>query len=103
MTRTLKYFLVFMFLASCSGFSDAAKVLRNEKKSSTDEFFVKQRQPLTLPPEYDTLPKPKSIEDLNKNAKGEQIEEIIKITKEKETNNKNFKSVEDSILNKISK
>lgn len=45
MTRTLKYFLVFMFLASCSGFSDAAKVLRNEKKSSTDEFFVKQRQP----------------------------------------------------------
>lgn len=103
MIRTFKYFLVFMFLVSCSGFSDAAKALRNEKNTNTDEFFVKQRQPLTLPPDYDTLPKPKSTEDSNKNVEDEQIGEIIKIKKEKETGNKNFKSVEDSILNRISK
>ena len=54
-----------------------------KKNTNTDEFFVKQRQPLTLPPDYDTLPKPKSTEDSNKNVEDEQIGEIIKIKKEK--------------------
>ena len=37
------------------GLSDAERVLRNEKKNTTDEFLVKKKKPLTLPPEYDTL------------------------------------------------
>ena len=33
---------------SCGGFSDASKVLQNEKITNTDEFLVKKRDPLIL-------------------------------------------------------
>ena len=56
----LLYFVFITFLHSCGGASDAAKVLKNEKITNTDEFLVKKRDPLILPPEYDTLPEPYS-------------------------------------------
>ena len=33
-------------------YGDARKVLRNEKIKTTDEFLVKKREPLVLPPDY---------------------------------------------------
>ena len=60
---------------SCGGASDAAKVLKNEKVTNTDEFLVKKRAPLVLPPEYDTLPEPNSA----KNSKKTETNKINKI------------------------
>ena len=40
---------------------EAGKVLKNEKISTTDEFLVKKRQPLILPPDYDKIPEPNTI------------------------------------------
>ena len=59
--KLLLFFTLISFLYSCGGASDAAKVLKNEKITNTDEFFVKKRDPLILPPEYNTLPKPNSV------------------------------------------
>ena len=59
--------------------SEAGKVLRNEKIKTTDEFLVKKRQPLVLPPDYDTLPTPGTIE--KKTNKTNKIDEILKIPK----------------------
>ena len=57
--KNLKLILIGLFLInSCKGFSDAGKVLRNEKTRTTDEFLVKQ--PLVLPPDYNELPEPSS-------------------------------------------
>ena len=53
--------LISFLLASCSGVSDAGKVLRNEKVKTTDEFLVKKRQPLVLPPNFNEIPEPGSI------------------------------------------
>ena len=47
-----------LVLVSCGGFKEAGKVLRNEKKNTTDEFLVK-REPLVLPPTM-TNPEPNS-------------------------------------------
>ena len=58
--------LLITFLHSCSGASDAAKVLKNEKITNTDEFLVKKRDPLVLPPEFETLPKPNSVKTQKK-------------------------------------
>ena len=67
-------------LSACGGMSDAGKVLRNEKITNTDEFLVKKRAPLILPPDYDTIPKPKSIKEINQNTNdGKKISEILKI------------------------
>ena len=40
----LLYFILIAFLHSCGGASDAAKVLKNEKITNTDEFLVKKRE-----------------------------------------------------------
>ena len=50
--------LVFILLNACGGLSDAGKVLRNEKVKTTDEFLVKKRKPLVLPPEFNEVPEP---------------------------------------------
>ena len=81
--------------------SDVGKTLRNEKVRTTDEFLVKKRQPLSLPPDYEKLPKPGS-----KNSKEEgsedKIDKILKIP-ETQTTKTGSSSVEQSIINKIRK
>ena len=93
--------LIFLFLlSSCGGFSEAGKVLRNEKITNTDEFLIKKREPLSLPPDFDKLPEPGSIK--NKNKKEKKISEIINIEEESSSSNKST-TVEESILEKIRK
>jgi len=41
--------LVSFFLVSCGG-SKVGKILRNEKILSNDEFLVKKKKPIILPP-----------------------------------------------------
>ena len=61
MGKVLLLLFFFILITSCGGLSDAGKVLRNEKKANTDEFLVKKKNPLVLPPEYDKIPEPGSL------------------------------------------
>ena len=92
-----------VILNSCSSLGEAGKVLRNEKKNSTDEFLVKKKEPLTQPPDFTKIPEPGSIQ---KNVESEQnsIETIIK-RKKTESNSGQTKtsSVEKSIIDQIKK
>ena len=56
----LTLFLPFILL-SCASFEEAGKVLRNEKIKSTDEFLVKKKEPLVLPPDFNKIPEPGSL------------------------------------------
>ena len=99
--RSLLYLFIVFFLHSCGAMSDAGKVLRNEKIKTTDEFLVKKRQPLVLPPDYDTVPTPGTLKrkvDTNKD-----INKILKIPSQSDTSKSNSSSVEQSIINKIGK
>ena len=65
-----KIFLLIISLAlliSCTSFKNAGKVLRNEKINTTDEFLIKKRDPLVLPPDFREIPKPKSQSNEKKN------------------------------------
>ena len=96
------YFILIAFLHSCGGASDAAKVLKNEKITNTDEFLVKKRDPLILPPEYDTLPKPNSQ---NKSEKKDdnKINKILKLPDQSTSTVTGSSSVEESIMKNIRK
>ena len=96
------YFIFIVFLNSCGTMSDAGKVLRNEKKRTTDEFLVKKREPLSYPPDYRTLPKPES-EIKEKGGEEKTITNILKMPQEKVNQKNNSSSVEESIINQISK
>ena len=60
MKKIIFIVLVGFIIISCSAAKDASKVLRNEKTNSTDEFLVKQKQPLELPPDFNKIPLPNS-------------------------------------------
>ena len=101
----LKLLLITIFLFnSCSGFKEAGKVLRNEKTKTTDEFLVKKRDPLVLPPDFKEIPKPGNKTSSPDTKESEKIKKILDIPNEVDENkNTNASSVEDSILNKINK
>ena len=99
-----KLFLLFLtsVLISCSGLNDEGKVMRNEKTTTTDEFLVKKRKPLVLPPDYNEIPEPGTIKR-KQNSDDDKIKEILKATEKKENSDKINSSVENSILRQIRK
>jgi|TARA_B110000444_G_scaffold173674_1_gene162440 PBP1b-binding outer membrane lipoprotein LpoB len=90
-----------IILSSCSTFSEAGKVLRNEKRT-TDEFLIQKKDPLTTPPDFDEIPKPGSI---NERAKSNSIEKIIKTDKKNKPDSEltTSSTTEESILKRIKK
>ena len=103
MTNRIIFLILFLsILTSCGGFKDAGKVLRNEKTKTTDEFLVKKREPLVLPPDYNEIPKPGSIEEKQKNEK-DKIKEILKVPNDQNLKKNKSSNIEESILDKIRK
>jgi|TARA_B100001093_G_C26241159_1_gene764457 hypothetical protein len=87
-------------LSSCTSFSEVGKVMRNEKVKTTDEFLVKKKEPLTLPPDFSELPVPNSKKDSKKEKKINNIFDNAEIEK---VDNKKASSTENSIINQIKK
>ena len=74
-----------------------------KKKNNTNEFLVKKKNPLVMPPDFEKLPKPLSEEKLEDNSENEELDlsKILKSKTKKENKIKNSnleKSVSD-ILN----
>ncbi len=91
-------------LNSCQGVKDA---LEGKRRSKTgDEFLIQKKNPLSLPPNFEDLPKPndqntESEENLENTS--DDLQEIINETIEVENNNANESdSVEELILQEIS-
>lgn len=101
MKKIISFLILILTVSSCGSFGDAKRVLKNEKTVSNDEFLVKKKDPLVLPPDFNELPKPDSV---SKTQETEQ--EKIKIffnTSEKNKKNKKTSSIEESILSEIQK
>jgi|TARA_Y200000002_G_C22661883_1_gene656124 hypothetical protein len=94
--------IITILLTSCGSINDAGKVLRNEKIKTTDEFLVKKRNPLVLPPNYEEIPKP-GTKLIKKKTEEETIKKILKAPKTENILQNKSSSVEDSILNRIRK
>ena len=90
-------------LTACSSLEEAGKIIRNERVNSTDEFLIKKRQPLTIPPDMDKIPQPNSLEQSqNVNDEEEQIKEILgAIDETSGSNTSSSGSTEKSILEQI--
>ena len=98
MFKKITYILLFVFLASCANTFDSVKRgLTGAKSNSADEFLVKKKDPLILPPDYENLPSPDEVDmALDENS-------IFENTLEDDDtgNSSASKSVESSILKKI--
>ena len=85
------------FVTSCQTLGDVKRGLTGEKVTSTDEFLIKKKDPLVMPPDYENLPTP----DERITAR----EEISDFEKSLETsiedNSSTSSSAESSILKQI--
>ena len=98
MFKKITYILLFIFLVSCADTFDSVKRgLTGAKKSSADEFLVKKKDPLILPPDFENLPTPDEAPILLEESS------IFENTLEDdgEADSPESKSVESSILKKI--
>jgi len=98
MFKKITYILLFIFLVSCANTFDSVKRgLTGAKKSSADEFLVKKKDPLILPPDFENLPTPDEAPILLEESS------IFENTLEDDgkADSPESKSVESSILKKI--
>ena len=98
--------IIFFLITACaSSWDDVKKGLGGEKRTSTDEFLVRKKEPLVMPPKWKNLPEPggvmKSDEEFSEVT---DIEELMKLGKNEESST-NYEqgndSLEESILEKI--
>ena len=97
MYKIINILIIIFFVTSCQSLKTAKKTLTGEKEFSTDEFMVKKKNPLILPPDYENLPTP----DEEAAAK-EEISNFEKtLGASIEDNSFKSSSAEESILKKI--
>ena len=97
MYKIINILIIIFFVTSCQSLKTAKKTLVGEKEFATDEFMVKKKNPLILPPDYENLPTP----DEEAAAK-EEISNFEKtLGASIEDNSSESSSAEESILKKI--
>ena len=98
--------IIFFLVTACaSSWDDIKKGLGGAKRTSTDEFLVKKKEPLVMPPKWKNLPEPGAIMKSDDEVReATDIEELIRLGKNKESST-NYEqgndSLEESILKKI--
>ena len=99
MPKKIIYISLLIFFATSCGdtLSSVKRGITGEKVKSTDEFLIRKKDPLILPPDFENLPTP------DERAMAE--EEISIFEKNLETfieeDSSTTTSVEDSIIRKI--
>ena len=101
MLKKITYILLLIsFTASCADTLDSVKRgLTGQKKNSSDEFLIKKKDPLILPPDYENLPSP----DERKMASEEITVFEKKLGESIEEASDSSTTTEESILKEIKK
>ena len=105
-----KYFfyllIVLLSLNSCQSVKDG---LSGNKQKNSDEFLVEKKNPLVLPPEFEKLPEPKTLDNNDKSISTDDTDIKKLFGKVEDANNNQSTSetssgsLEESILKKIKK
>tara|TARA_B100000989_G_scaffold183075_1_gene137703 strand:- start:500 stop:814 length:315 start_codon:yes stop_codon:yes gene_type:complete len=66
MKYILKVSLTLIIVLILQGCTNVKEGLSLKKKKGIDEFLIERKNPLTVPPDFSTLPKPRNSMDENK-------------------------------------
>ena len=98
--------IIFFLITACaSSWEDIKGGLGGTKRTSTDEFLVKKKDPLNMPPKWKDLPKPgqniKSDDDFEEVSDIEELMQLGKNQKDSTNFEQDSKNLEESLLKKI--
>ena len=99
-------FYLFLIIYSLNGCQSVKDGLTGKKQINQDEFLVEKKNPLVLPPEFDSMPEPQTIDNKKvTNRRKNNLESILtkdlSVIKKNSTSKTSNKSLEQSILEKI--
>ena len=96
--------LIFLVTSCADSWSNVKRGLTGAKQESTDEFLVQKKDPLILPPDFESLHSPSDREEAIEEMSGFSFEKTLKQESETEiTASSTESSAEDSILKQIRK
>ena len=96
--KNIYIIILVLLVTSCAGTFDSVKRgLTGAKGDTADEFLVKKKDPLILPPDFENLPTPDEKIDIKDEVS--DFEKNLEISDE--TNSSTLSPVENSILKKI--
>jgi|TARA_B100001063_G_C16636622_1_gene488630 hypothetical protein len=101
MIRIFLIFIILSFISACNSVKDG---LTLKKKSGADEFLVKKKNPLVLPPEFEDLPAPDESNERQELDTTNEVEELLSKNKNKIDKSQvesNSSEIEKNILKKI--
>ena len=93
------FFSILIILNSCGdSWGNFRKTMTGEKVVTTDEFLIKKKDPLVLPPEYEELPLPKT-----KKKESRSLTETSLGSKKTQSSSQKPSSVENAVLKELRK
>ena len=96
------FIFIFIFLSNCQSLSDFKKAMTGQKVNTTDEFLIKKKDPLILPPQHDKLPLPKSSDFQEKEEN--TVQSILKTDQNSEIKkSSSMSSLEKKVLEELRK
>ena len=99
MKKFVIYLLLLNLISACESVQENFSL---KKKDNSDEFLVKKKNPLTLPPNYNDLPEPKDFQLNTDNKKDNEFEKIINKPQNNQSKTVIKKtSIEQSVIEKI--
>ena len=90
--------LTTFFLNSCQNVKDG---LSGTKNKNSDEFLVKKKNPLVLPPDFEKLPTPSDTNVIEENDEFDLKKVLNKRSQDQVLTNKSDTKLEKSIIEKI--
>ena len=98
--------IIFFFITACAAsWDDIKKGLGGEKRTSTDEFLVKKKDPLVMPLKWQDLPEPgRGMKSGYQVEEVSDIEELIQLNKNQKGSinlEQSSGNLEESVLKKI--
>ena len=103
MKCTLKILLLLITAFILEGCSNVKEGLSLKKKQGIDEFLIERKNPLTVPPDFSSLPQPRNSMEENKvEEKDIDLKKVLTETKENKTisSSDNLEKSISNILNK---
>ena len=95
--KIILIFFIFVGVNGCGNFRDAVP---GQTKKTTDEFLIKKKDPLILPPDYDTL----QIQKTKKTKKANSsLESAISTANNSKSESEASSSLENMILRELKK
>jgi len=102
MRKKIVLLTMFIFLLnSCGSWDSVKRGLTGSKSDSKDEFLVKKKDPLILPPDFENLPSPSDQDSTQEELSNfeKKLQETSSIINETEASGNT--STEESILKQI--